>query len=73
MIPIKLYLFNFQGFDGNLSYLPPRAPIRTFAGNDGYYSPPNDEEPQSSSGNSIKMKLKEFHKRYYMLINIFLS
>lgn len=31
--------------------------------NNGYVAPSYDEEP-SSSGNKIKMKLKEFHRRY---------
>ncbi|CAJ1962807.1 unnamed protein product [Sphenostylis stenocarpa] len=35
--------------------------ITNFDGNNGYIAPPYNEE--SSSGNKIKMKLKEFHKR----------
>ena len=36
-----------------------------YEGNNGYIAPSYDEE-SSSSGNKIKMKLKELHKRYYL-------
>lgn len=38
---------------------------KNYEGNNGYIAPSYDEE-ESSSGNKIKMKLKEFHKRYYL-------
>ncbi|KAL5583334.1 hypothetical protein UlMin_015776, partial [Ulmus minor] len=46
-----------ESFEGNHGYL---VPSQSFEENHAYLAPPFDEEP--SSGNRIKMKLKEFHK-----------
>lgn len=47
-----------DSFEGNNGYLAPST--LNYEENHGYQAPPLDEEP--SSGNRIKMKLKEFHK-----------
>ncbi|XP_004486408.1 sodium/hydrogen exchanger 6 isoform X2 [Cicer arietinum] len=52
------------GGDDNLndSSLASLGPTANYEGNNGYIAPSYEEEESSSSGNKIKMKLKEFHK-----------
>lgn len=38
--------------------------IQNFEANNGYVAPYDDGEESSSSGNRLKMRLKEFHRRF---------